>query len=120
MAVVERPIDFVFLADSSAIQGLFCSMIASTKPPSAAAWRISARSLVVGREPHEPRLARLANRLGGFLELLALGPFHFGREVVVPHGVNEDQIDVVGLERVEPFVQLRLIISLGASGDGPW
>ena len=60
---------------------------------------------VVRREADEFRLARLADRLGGFLEFLALGPFDLGCDVVIADGVNENQIDVIGLKGLEPLVQ---------------
>ena len=52
--------------------GAYWSMIASTMPASAAAWMIWARFLWCDREADELRLARLADRVGGLLEFLAL------------------------------------------------
>ena len=60
------------------------------------------------REPDELRLSRLADRVGSLLELLAHGPLQFGVEVSVAQGVEEDQVDVVGLKRLQPLVQLPM------------
>ena len=61
---------------------------------------------VVGREADKLRLARLADRLGSLLELAAPGPARLDLEVLLSQGVEEEQVDVIGLERLEPLVEL--------------
>ena len=62
---------------------------------------------VVAREADEAGLARLLDGLDRVLEFLALGPFQ--RSFAVLAGadpVDEQQVDVVGLERLQPLVEL--------------
>ena len=61
---------------------------------------------VVAREADELRLARLADGLGGLLEFLALGPLDLGGDVSIAQAVDEDQVDVIGLDVLEPLIQL--------------
>ena len=61
--------------------------------------------LVVGREAEELRLARLPDRLGRLLELLALDEVHgLVERVVVAEPVDEVEVDVVGPQGGQPLV----------------
>ena len=106
------------MSSSWAIQGLFWSMMTSTNPPFSGGLEELGPLGMMRRESDELRLARFADRVGGLLELLAHGPLHFGVEVSVAQGVEEDQVDVVGLKRVQPLVQL--LDELRVYPVGPW
>ena len=95
-------------------------MIASTNPPSAAAWMIWARSLWWVEKPTNLRLARLPDRLGRLLELLALDQVDGVVErVVVAEAVDEEEVDVVGAQRRQPLVELPHDLRR-AFAAGPW
>ena len=74
--------------------GVYLSMMTSMKPPVRGVLDLLGDHRVVSREADELDLAGLLERLGRFLELLALGPVGLGGA----EAVEEEQVDVVGLQ----------------------
>ena len=63
--------------------------------------------LVVARDADQPGLARLADGVGGLLELAALDEVQgLVERVVVAEAVDEEEIDVVGAHVGQPLVEL--------------
>ena len=98
---VERPVHRVVLGDP----GIVLQHDHIDEPPGRGGHEQLRPARVVGREADEPRLARPADRVGDRLELRAPGPGRLDVEVLVAQGVDQDRVDIVGLELLEPLVQ---------------
>ena len=107
-----RPIPFfrqassaLFSGESLSSQGVYWSMIASTIPPSAAAWMIWARSLWWVEKP--TNLALPDFRIASAVSLnswLLTKLMASSRRVVVAEAVDEEEVDVVGPQGRQPLV----------------
>ena len=108
-----------FSGASLSSQGVYWSMIASTKPPSAAAWRYSARCASWHEKPTNRALPDFLIASIVSFELLALGPLERLVAVVAPDPVDEEQVDVIDLKR-RPAAHRAGRSVRWACSDGPW